>query len=450
MSTNKIILDELPMSKFHWKVFACCSGCPFMDGYVLGIIAVSLSIMNTQIHMSATMSGLVGMATLGGMFLGSLFGGRITDAIGRKKMFFYDFVFITIVAAAQFFTNDPIHVFIFRVLLGIGLGADYGIAGPYIAEFAPKKNRGALVGALNAFWYFGYAISFVVGYLLLPIGNATSWKWMLVSSAVPSFIWILFRSSLPESPRWLISQGKEKEAEAIIKKVFGDNVVLGDNPDADAEDVKVSYSALFKNGYGKWVFFAAAFWTLQIIPTFGIGTYLPTIMERFGFANGNMQYLGSAIMNIFYLLGLIPIYYLMDSWGRRPTLIWTFVLCTFSLTILGTISGSNPSFIVILVLFVIFGASNTAGGAHEWVYPNELFPTHIRATAMGLITAITRILCAFTTFLYPIIMDKFGLSVTLYICAGVSAAGWLLAVIMAPETKNMNLEQTASLNKQSV
>lgn len=447
---NKIALDEIPMSKFHWKVFFCCAGCPFMDGYVLGIIAVSLSIMTTQISMSPAMSGLVGMATLIGMFLGSLFGGHITDRIGRKKMFFYDFLFITIVAALQFFVNSPMQVFAFRVLLGLGLGADYGIAGPYISEFAPRKNRGSLVGMLNAFWYFGYAISYVVGYLLLPLGNATSWKWMLVSSVIPSLIWLLARSSLPESPRWLMSKGREQEANAIIKKRFGDNVIMPEDP-ADAETKEhVSYADIFKNGYGKWVFFAAAFWTLQIIPTFGIGTYLPTIVGQFGFNSGNMQYLGSAIMNILYLIGLIPIYFLMDSWGRRPTLIWTFFLCAASLIILGAIEGLKMPFAVIVVLFVIFGASNTAGGSHQWVYPNELFPTRIRATAVGFITAVTRVLSAFTTFLYPIIMSAFGLAVTLYICGGLCVAGFILALVMAPETKNMKLDRASSITKSGI
>lgn len=97
-----ITLDELPLGKFHWRVFAGCSGCPFLDGYVLGIIAISLSIMSTQISMSLTMSGLIGMAVLGGMFVGSLFGGYITDIIGRKKMFFSIFFLLRLYRSFNF------------------------------------------------------------------------------------------------------------------------------------------------------------------------------------------------------------------------------------------------------------------------------------------------------------------------------------------------------------
>lgn len=437
--------DEVPLNKFHWRVFACCSGCPFMDGYVLGIIAISLSIMGTQMPMSVTMSGLIGMAVLGGMFVGSLCGGYITDLIGRKKMFFFDFLFITIISVLQFFAGDPMQIFILRFLLGIGLGADYPIAGPYMSEFSPKKNRGSLVGALNAFWYFGYACSFIVGYLLLPLGNETSWRWMLLSSAVPAFLWLLARAVMPESPRWLISKGREKEAAEVLKQI-GDNVVL---PEEEEPEEKTAFLDIFRNGYGKWVFFVAAFWSLQVLPTFGIGTYTPMVMEGFGFNEGNMQYLGSAIMNVFYLLGLIPIYFLIENWGRKPTLMWAFLISSLALFLLGATSGMHMSFAFVLVVFVVYGAFNVSMGAHDWVYPNELFPTHVRGTAMGFITAVTRIVGAVGTFLFPAIMKEFGLATTLHICGALFFLGFLLTFIMAPETKNMNLADAANLNKRT-
>ena len=171
-----------------------------------------------------------------------------------------------------------------------------------MAEFSPKRHRGSLVGALNAFWYIGYACSFVVGYLLLPLGNETSWRWMLASSAVPGLLWLLSSYVMPESSRWLISKGREKEANDVLK-LIGDNVIL---PEGQESEEKTAFLDIFRHGYGKWVFFVAAFWSLQVLPTFGIGTYIPMIMEGFGFTEGNIQYLGAAIMNAFYLLGLIP------------------------------------------------------------------------------------------------------------------------------------------------
>ncbi|MEZ5086225.1 MAG: MFS transporter [Tessaracoccus sp.] len=446
MSTGTVSMDDVRFNKFHWKVFAVCVGCPFIDGYALGIIAVGLAEMHRNVEVSAFWGAMIGMGTLLGMFLGALIGGPITDAIGRRKMFMLDFSFIVIVCVLGFFFVDPMMVFIFRVLLGIGLGADYPIAGPYLTEFSPKKQRGGVVGALNAFWYIGYAAAFVIGYSMLSLGE-DAWRWMLASPAVIAFVWLIGRLVMPESPRWLMRQGRHAEAAKVLKKI-GPNVVLGE----DQEEEKMGkFADIFKNGYGKWVFFVGAFWSLQVMPTFGIGTYVPTILANLGFADGSQEYLGAALMNVFYLLGLIPIYFLMDRLGRRPTMLWPFLVSGIALIVLAATSGMQMSFAFVLTMFVIYGAFNVVMGAHQWVYPNELFPTQIRATAVGFVVSVSRIASAAATFFFPYVMNNWGLSTALYICAGMFLVGFVLTYIMAPETKDMNLadaaEMTATANK---
>lgn len=438
-------MEEMSMSGIHYKMFAYASGSTFIDGYIIGIIAVALSVMQTQFEMSLTMLGLIGMATLAGMFVGGIIGGYLTDIIGRKKMFLIDMLVMLIVSIAQFFVTDPMQLVILRFILGIAIGADYPIAGALMAEFAPKKNRGSLLGGLNGFWYIGYASSYLVGYLMLNIGDA-SWRWMLASSAVPVFFLLLARLNMPESPLWLASKGKEKEAQALIQKIFGENVVMSREPE---NNEKTKFRDIFRNGYGKWVFFVSVFWSLCVIPTFAIGTYIPEILAQFGFADGSKEYLGSAIINIVYLAGLIPALFLIEKYGRRPTLIIPFFVSGLALVILGAISGSNTSFVVILLLFILFGTFNTAMGAHQWIYPNELFPTHIRGTAMGFITGVTRIASAFGTFVFPSLLGYFGLGNTLYMCGGLLFLGFIVSLIMAPETKNMSLAEASSINTNS-
>ncbi|MGW8428506.1 MFS transporter [Peribacillus simplex] len=441
---NKVrTMEELPLSGFHFKMFAYASGSTFIDGYIIGIIAVALSAMQSQFDLSLTMMGLIGMATLAGMFAGGTIGGYLTDLIGRKKMFLIDMLIMAIVSILQFFINDPIQLVILRFILGVAIGADYPIAGALMAEFSPKKNRGSLLGGLNGLWYVGYAISYLVGFLLLSVGD-TSWRWMLLSSAIPVILMLVARLNMPESPLWLASKGRQKEAKAIVRKIFGDHVIMSNEPETKE---KTTFLEMFRNGYGKWIFFVSAFWSLQVIPTFGIGTYIPEILAQFGFANGTREYLGSAVINIVYLVGLLPALYLIEKFGRRPTLIVPFLVSAISLFVLGATSGLNTSFVFILVLFIIYGTFNTAMGAHDWIYPNELFPTHIRGTAMGFITGVTRIASAIGTFFFPFILENYGLAATLYICGALFFIGFLISLFMAPETKNMSLTQTSSINK---
>lgn len=435
-------MEEMPLSGFHYKVFAYASGSTFIDGYIIGIISIALSVMQSQFDMSLTMTGLVGMATLAGMFIGGVIGGYLTDIIGRKTMFIIDMLVMGTVSILQFFITDPMQLVILRFILGIAVGADYPIAGALMAEFSPKKNRGALLGGLNAFWYVGYAGSYLVGYLMLSLGD-TSWRWMLASSALPVVLILVSRLNMPESPRWLANKGREKEANAIVQKIFGDHVIMSDEPE---NKEKTSFLDMFRNGYGKWIFFVSAFWSLLVIPSFGIGTYYPQILEQFGFANGKMEYLGAAIINMVYLASLLPALSIIERYGRRPTLIWPFLVTAITLIILGVTSGANMSFASILVLFIIYGVFNTAMGAHCWIYPNELFPTHIRGTAMGFVTGVSRIASSVGTFLFPIIMATYGLTVTLYICGTLLFIAFLITLFMAPETKGLTLAEASSIS----
>jgi MFS transporter, putative metabolite transport protein len=441
---NKVrTMEEMPLSRFHIKMFSYASGSAFLDGYIIGIIGVALSVIMTQFDMSLTMIGLLGTATLVGMFFGGIIGGYLTDIIGRKKMFLIDMLVMLVASVLQFFANDPIQLVILRFVLGIAVGADYPIAGALMAEFSPKKNRGGLLGGINSLWYIGYASSFLVGYFMLSIGD-TSWRWMLASSAVPVFLLLMARLNMPESPRWLASKGREEEANAIIQKIFGDNVVISSEP---MSKVKTTFLDIFRNGNGKWTIFVSVFWSLQLIPTFGIGTYIPEILAQFGYSDGRKEYLGSAFLNMIYLIGLVPFLYLVEKWGRRPTIIWPFFISSISLFILGATSGMNIPFVFILILFIIYGTFNNGMGMHEWIYPNELFPTHIRGTAVGFTTGVTRVASSIGTFLFPFIMANYGVAVTMYICGGLFFIGFLVCLFMAPETKNMSLSESSSINK---
>ena len=436
-------MEEMPLSRFHYKMFAYASGSTFLDGYIIGIIAVALSVMQTQLDMSVTMIGLIGAATLAGMLFGGIIGGYLTDLIGRKKMFLIDMLVMAVVSILQFYVNDPMQLVILRFILGIAVGADYPIAGALMTEFSPTKNRGSLLVGLNGLWYIGYVSSFLVGYLMLSIGE-DSWRWMLASSAIPVIIMLISRLNMPESPRWLASKGREKEANAIVQKIFGENVIL--SAEAETKE-KTSYLDMFRNGYGKLILFVTLFYSLQVLPLYGINTYIPEILAQFGFANGTREYLGAAVINLIYLIGLLPALYLVERFGRKPTLYWSFLVCSISLFILGAISGLNVPFVFILALFVIYGTFNTGMGAHTWIYPNELFPTHIRGTAMGFTTGVARIASAIGTFFSPAIMATYGLAATLYICGAILFIGFLVSLFMAPETKNMSLTEASSLNK---
>lgn len=213
-------IDDVPMSRFHWRTALLAAGGPFCDGYILGIIGIALSLLTPQLHLSAGWIGLIGASTMLGMVVGGLLGGYVTDRIGRRAMYTLDLLAFIVLSVAQFFIAEAWQLFLLRLLLGVAVGADYPIATSYVAEFMPKTTRGPLLASLVLSWWIGYVVSFVVGYLMSS-GGGDIWRWMLASSAVPSLGVLLLRIGMPESPRWLIGHGRLDEARAIVDRHIG-------------------------------------------------------------------------------------------------------------------------------------------------------------------------------------------------------------------------------------
>ncbi|MCI1984691.1 MAG: MFS transporter [Bifidobacteriaceae bacterium] len=434
-STERIHLDDVAMTPFLRRVTVFSSGGPFLEGYVLSIIGVALTQMSGVLHIDNHWSGLIGVAALVGVFLGASVGGWLTDMVGRKKMFIIDVASIIVFSLLSAFVQNALEIVILRFLVGVVVGADYPIATSMITEFTPRKYRAYSMGFLAAVWYLGANIAYVVGYFIEGIPNG--WRWMLASTIVPCVIILLGRWSIPESPRWLMSKGRMDEANEVIKHLFGADVVLDDEP-----AVKTDIRKVFHGQYLKRVLFVAVIWLCQAIPMFAIYTYGPTIMNAMGVGEGRSQLLGEIIVGTFFLIGTIPAMFLAESWGRRPLVIWSFAAMAVALFILGLLP--HASIVVVVVLFGIYALCAGGPGNLQWLYPTELFPTEIRASAMGIATAMSRIGTVVTTYILPAFLSKHGSTSIMIIGAVISLAGFLISVVWAPETKGRSLTETSS------
>src|SRR5262245_8519079 len=211
-------MDDAPLSAFHKKLALYSSGGPFLDGYVLSIIGVALVQITPQLNLSGTAEGLVGASALIGIFLGAFLGGWLTDRFGRKLLFTIDLIAIIVFSVAQFFVDSAALLILMRLLIGMAVGADYPIATSLLAEFSPRRWRGPLLGAFVCMWFIGAAAAYFVGELLMSYDEG--WRWMLASAALPALAIVLLRLGTPESPRWLFNQGRVKEADEVLRKVY--------------------------------------------------------------------------------------------------------------------------------------------------------------------------------------------------------------------------------------
>ncbi|MCI1691666.1 MAG: MFS transporter [Actinomyces sp.] len=431
--SGPVRLDDVRMSPFLRRITIFSSGGPFLEGYVLGIIGVALVKMTPELGIDEHWTGLIGVASIIGLFVGASFGGLLTDHIGRRKMFVLDLITIIVLSIACSIVQEPWQLFVLRLIIGATIGADYPIATSMIAEFTPRRYRAISMGFIAAVWYVGANVAYLVGYFLLDAPNG--WRWMLASSVVPCVIILLGRMSIPESPRWLYSKGRTEEANRIVRHVYGADVVLDDET---VEKTKIA--KIFQWVYFRRILFVGVIWLCQAIPMFAIYTYGPRIIGAFGLGEGKAALIGELVIGTFFMLGTIPAMFLAESWGRRPLVIWTFVIMTAALAVLGVVP--DATLWVVIACFAIYALASGGPGNLQWLYPNELFPTDVRATAMGLAMAVSRIGTVITTYVLPDYLASHGIGSTMLVGAAISALGLVVSVAWAPETKGLPLSET--------
>ncbi|MDQ4431999.1 MFS transporter [Yokenella regensburgei] len=428
--------DDIQFTSIHRRIMLWGSGGPFLDGYVLVIIGVALEQLTPLLHLDAEWIGLLGAATLVGLFIGTSLFGYISDRVGRRKMFLIDIILIGLISLATMWVSSPMELLVMRVLIGIVIGADYPIATSMITEFSNTRQRAFAVGFIAAMWYVGATCANLVGYLLYDM--ADGWRWMLGSAFIPCVLILVGRFDLPESPRWLLRKGRVQECEQMMLKLFGEPVVFDEEP---AQETR--FLQLFTRRHFSFVLFVAAIWTCQVIPMFALYTFGPQIVGLLGWDQGRTAALGNVVISLFFMLGCLPAMYWLNKIGRRPLLIGSFAMMTLALAVLGLVSSLDIW--LVIVAFAVYAFFSGGPGILQWLYPNELFPTDIRASAVGVIMSISRIGTVISTWALPVFITRYGISTVMLTGALISLIGWLVSIFFAPETRGLSLSQTGKM-----
>jgi MFS transporter, putative metabolite transport protein len=426
------VLDSPELRGFHRRLTVLSAAGMFLDGFDLTVIAVALPFLTKKWGISPELAGIVASSAVVGMLLGSLILGHLTDRIGRKAMYLVDLLCFVVFAALTAVSQNVWEFILFRFLLGIGIGADYPISTTLLSEFVPASRRGAFVTAVGTCWFVGAVAAYLIGYLLLPVGP-NAWRWMLLIGSGIALVVIFFRSRIPESPRWLASQGRHREASEILSALTGK---------AEAPQVipRHAWSSLFKSPLLKLTLFVGIFWFCYDVAYYGIAMYTPTILKTFTSGSTRAAYLGSAAISLLGIVGAGFGIYLVDRWGRRPLIIFAFGGLTIMLVALAV--QPHPALAILVALFGLATLfANMGPGILSFVYATEAFPTSVRAGSVGLGTAVSRVGAILAIVVVPNLIHAWGLSAALWCFAGLAAVAFVTCVLLAPETKGQRLEQ---------
>lgn len=443
--SSHLSIEDVPLNRFHKLLTIRSGGGSFVDGYVLSIIGIAMTQISPALKLSSFWEGMIAASALIGIFFGGFLGGALTDRLGRKKLYFIGPILFTLCSVLQYWVNSSVTLFALRFLIGMAVGIEYPVATSFMVEFLPKNYRGPRLATLTILWFAGAAVAYMVGEAILHLAGADAWRLILASTAVFGAFLFIIRLGMPESPRWLISKGRNAEAKKIIQRIYGPEFGLKNVPE-QVTATKLSFRDLLHSGYGKRMVFVTLFWTCSVIPVFAVYAFAPRVMQALHL-DGRWASYGSVMITLLFVVGCVIATRLINGIGRRKLLLHSFLWSGLALLLLGWLHNSSS-----LIILTMFGAyALFIGGAQvlQLVYPNEIFPTQIRAAAVGVGTSMSRVGAAVGTWLVPVSLQNLGITDTMYIASAITFIGLLATWWLAPETRAMNLNDAAALPEDS-
>ncbi|MDP2956879.1 MAG: sugar porter family MFS transporter, partial [Longimicrobiales bacterium] len=314
----------------------------------------------------------------------------------------------------------------------------------YIAEIAPARIRGALVSVNQMAIVTGILLAYFVNWVFAGSGPS-NWRWMYAMGAIPSVLFFLLLLRVPESPRWLVKNGREDEAGAVLTRV--DTAEAAAKEIRDIKDTLAlgegSFRELFRPAFRRPLLIAVVLAVFQQVT--GINAilyYAPRIFEGAGFAR--MSAIGqSTIVGLVNMLFTVVAIVLADRVGRRPLLLIATGGMGVSLVLLGAAFRfpvlPASALLLIILLYIAFFAS--AMGPLVWVVMAEIFPIKVRGSAMGLATLVLWLADFAVTLTFPVISDKFHPSTAFWLYAAMCACDLVFIWLFLPETKGKSLEE---------
>ena len=423
---------------FFRRLTLACAWGHGLDGFDLGVLSVVLPVITRALDLSPVEAGLLAASSLIGIFLGAPLAGRLSDLFGRLVVFSVDIGALIVLGLLQAFVTEPWQLLLIRLLMGVAIGAEYTVAAAMLAEFTPAAGRGRRVSGLLVCWFVGYLVAVVAGFVLVDVVGL-SWRWVLALGAIPAVVTFILRFGLPESPRWLLSHGREREARAVIDDRLGGGDYFAREDYGSETKRSGGYRALFAPGNRSRIAFLGLFWACNVAPYFAILTFAPTVLEALRLSN---PAIGTITVNAMAALGALVGMLTIERIGRRRQLIPPFWIMAVVLAVVGLWAGAPA--LVVVACFAVFSFFNAVQSNLTAVYPIEILSTEIRSTGVGFAAACSRVGAAIGTFLLPIGIDAVGVGVCMLVAAAVCVVGALLSQRMAPETTGKSLPETSS------
>jgi sugar porter (SP) family MFS transporter len=413
-------------------------------GFDTAVIAGTTRALTETYHLSPRSLGLTVAAALLGTILGAMFAGIPGDRWGRRDSLRAMAILYLISALGCAFAWDWYSLVFFRFIGGLGIGGSSVLGPMYIAEIAPAKWRGRLVGLFQFNVVFGILLAYFSNYVIGLAGfGAAEWRWKLGVSGVPAAFFMLMLFGIPRSPRWLVKKRRVAEAREVLRLTGEQNF------EAELQDIVTSIDAehghgdepLFTRKYRVPIFLAVTIAMFnQLSGINAILYYLNDIFAQAGFSkvSSDLQAVAIGATNLLFTMIAMSV---IDRIGRKTLLLVGSVGLTISLTGVATIFAMHRHQELLVWLLVGFIASFAfSQGAVIWVYLSEVFPNRVRAKGQSLGSFTHWLMNAAISGTFPLVAASSGAAPFAFFAA-MMALQFFVVLFTYPETKGVTLEQ---------
>ncbi|WP_082567266.1 MFS transporter [Janibacter sp. Soil728] len=454
-------MHDMPWSRFHWMVILGLGTAWILDGLEVQIVAAGG--FEKSLGMSSADVGLAGTVYLVGQVTGALLFGRMTDTLGRKKLFTMTLALYLVASGLAAFSPNMWVFLALRFVAGAGIGGEYSAINSAIDELIPGKFRGRVDLAINGTYWFGAGMGAFASYWLLNpdiVGENLGWRIAFLVGPVLGLGIIYLRRHIPESPRWLVTHGRFDDAEEIISGIEDEVRAKGDAlPDLDEERDGMWIKAregltpkqlayvFFKKYPTRTVLGATLMITQSFLYNAIFFTYSLVLQNFYDktASSAAVYFFPFAVGN---LLGPLLLGPLFDTVGRRKMIGGCYAFAAIVLTISAFLfnadmlsAGTHTAFWCVAFFFASAGAS--AG----YLTVSEIFPLEVRGQAISYFFAVAQIFGAIGPVFYGWLIgdgsDRAPMFWGYLIASGIMMIGALVAAVWGVDAEGKSLEEIA-------
>jgi MFS transporter, SP family, arabinose:H+ symporter len=416
----------------------------FLFGFDTAVIAGTTQALSLAYGLSAEQLGRTVTIALIGTVIGAMTAGIPGQKYGGRETLRFLAVCYVVSALGCAFAWNWYILLAARFIGGIGIGGSSVLGPVYIAELAPARMRGRLVGMFQINVVIGILMAYLSNYFIGSFGlGAAEWRWQLGIAALPAIVFLILLFAIPPSSRWLVTQKRVEEAHAVLKSMGAEDAEgeLREIVESIHLDKLQTSEPLFTRKYRLPIFLAITIGMFnQLAGINAILYYLNDIFAAAGYSkiSGSLNAVGIGSMNLLAtLLGMAVI----DKLGRKTLLLIGAVgtaLCLFGVSAVFYTQSHQSMLVWLLIAYIAFFAISQ--GAVIWVYIGEVFPNRVRAKGQSLGSSSHWIMNALIAYIF-IQVAKYAWGAPFLLFGAMMVVQFVVVLLFYPETKGVSLEQ---------